>query len=190
MPEESIDIISPDELRLIAISKNISIKDNISNEALQLDIDNAINKIEGLSDLPINTTKYSELITDFSGKTLVLNRGYLIGINKISCDNKSLDHYEYDFIEDGIIIFKKCQIARIIKVEYQTRISKNDYDKKIAPLLEELLLYQIDPNPKKDFSSIKEGDTAVQYSGRNKSPLDIIEKKIISLSDRPIVRMI
>ena len=191
MPEESIKIITPEEFKSIALAKNIIINE-ISNDSLQLVINNAINKIEGLSGLNIiKPQDKSEVKICFSGNTLLLDNNDLYTINEIILDGKVLDPTEYPvYSPEGIIYFNKSYEANLLIVKYSIRVSKDYYDKNVAPLLEELLLYSLDTNPNKDYSNIKEGDLTVQFAGRKDSPLDIIENKITSLGNRPIVRMI
>lgn len=191
MPEESIKIITPEEFKSIAEAKNIIIN-QISNNDLQLIIDNAINKIEGLSGLNIvKAQNKSEVKRCFSGNTLLLERDDLCEIDEIILDGKVLDSEEYPiYSPEGIIYFNKYHEANLLIVKYSIRVSKDYYDKNVAPLLEELLLCSLDTNPNKDYSNIKEGDLTVQFAGRKESPLDIIENKIRSLGNRPLVRMI
>lgn len=191
MSEESLKILTPEELESIAITKGINIDESITKENLQTFIDNAINKVEGLSNLPINPTKNKEIRRNFSANRIILDNKHLIQIEKITLDGKQLELRQYPhFIDAGVVYFDKKYRANFLIIEYVTRVSQDFYDKKIAPLLEELLLYHINDDPHKDYSTIKEGDVSVQYSGRKDSPLDIIENKIESLADGPIARMI
>lgn len=172
---------------------------NISGEYTDEELDSLINMMinhiqaETGRELTPTTHNDSELHFNTSRGEYNLKHYPVVEIESIFIDNSPVLPFDYILnSESGIIKFLKPlpPVCECLYVEYTSCESDEWITRYIAPLLGDMLVYNLTADSLKNATSVKEGDVSVNYDSGN-SLLALINKRLDRIrTSKVLTRMV
>ena len=137
----------------------------LSDEDLQLLLNNLIKELMGYSNIPINPVTRKTIIREFSSDILELDYYPVTSITSLKIANTNLSTDDYVLDEALGILYFNLPLTGMLVVEYVNQISEDVIDTAINPLLFDMVKYRLtnDFESTGVMSSVKEGDVQVNY---------------------------
>lgn len=147
----------------------------------------------GLSLEPETKTINDVLINKFKNKNYLLYDYPIDELISVQVDDKEITPTEYYLDKtNGILRWKTIPIGEELQITYTTILEPETISLITATLLD-LIYYNLDTNPTKNITSLKEGDVSISYDTNNSTSTNIKNNldKLKEISNyKPLGKMI
>lgn len=162
---EEKELISPEEFKAYAITKNIDVS-KLSNDDITNLIQLTADDLSSQTSLDISPVDREELLKNptFNNEEHILGYYPVDRITEIIVNGVAISENDYQLDKSsGIIYFSKVPSGDFVIIKYISKVSDSYFKSKIRTLLLDLLFYNLNNDPRKGASSVKEGDVSVNY---------------------------
>ena len=147
------------------------VEPDLSDEDLELLLNNIVNELIGYTNVPITPVNHTTLIKDFYDDVLELDYYPVTEITSLRIGQKTLDCTEVLEACDrdlGILYFKS-PLRGFLNVEYSCQVSDTVIDTIVNPLLVDIIRYRLTNNFRDNgpVTSMREGDVSLNFDSNN-----------------------
>ena len=163
---------------------------DLSDEDLELLLNNTILELAGRIGVPIETEQHKEMVRDFKNDMFELTWYPVQQISSIAVGSKTLGPEDYVLDESLGILYFNTTLKGFLVVEYCSCLPDNVIDTKINSLVLDIIRYRLTNgfSSEGSISSIKEMDTQINYD-TSSSLGSLIESRINNLRSSYSVRI-
>lgn len=155
-------------ISLNSLKKQLSIEGitpELSDEDLQLLLNNIVKEVIGYTNAPINPITKKTIIREFSSDMLELDYYPVKSITSCKVGSATLTSDDYVLDESLGILYFNTILSGMLVIDYVTQVSDDVIDNSINPLLVDMVKYRLTNQFSSTgvMSSVKEGDVQVNY---------------------------
>ena len=172
----TIRTVDIDKVRTLLKFQGINV--TASDAELNVLVESKLLELEGLIGANIYPHDRTQITKSFYGSVYELDYYPVLNIAYLYVNDKLCSPQFFNFNPDlGLIYFDRFCQDDVIKVQYTTGISDNDFEYKVLPLLQEMLAYTIsygNANQRLNglggfVNSLHEGDLSMSFGGMSGS---------------------
>lgn len=175
-----MSIITLEELKIqLQIEK---ITTTLTDEELNLLLNDTIDKLIGETNLPINPETHKQIIPNFRSETIQLDYYPLLIIDSLQIGNTILEDNDYFLDEENGIIYLQSFMTGFCVINYTVQIQDPVF-LKVNPLIFDMIKLKLKNNfGETAVTSVKEGDLSKNYDTSN-SLSGVIQQRINELKN-------